>query len=369
MQPSSTMTTSSSADHGDDDSDLQRREEELEALLAVYGDKVVELVSHNPPHASDTSNNDSPWTRLRIHVASKVILELLMPEKYPSKEPPIPRIHAPPFLLHETDGHKLEQELMDLYTLDTEVAILWAEHCRSALVHLEEQQDDHHHYNEEEENWKQQPPAEKNATNSKSNSNQPSSNDEDLPRKETMTTTHITFVPANSRFGQPQRRFDAHVILDKTFRRTIYHGSPFHPPKAGPAELFLAHVASVECMEHVQWVLAELLLHDKKVAKASHNMFAYRFTTCSTLSSTKKDGCQHQQVISDNDDDGEKGSGSKLAALLELSKANNVLVLVSRWYGGVQLGPARFKYIASTARDVLQEHGFLMMTMEKGKKG
>ena len=37
--------------------------------------------------------------------------------------------------------------------------------------------------------------------------------------------------------------------------------------------------------------------------------------------------------------------------------ANNVLVVVSRWFGGVHLGPARFKYIANTARELLDACG------------
>ena len=108
----------------------------------------------------------------------------------------------------------------------------------------------------------------------------------------------------------------------------------------------IAHVCSVTCMEHVQWALAELLFNDKKVAKATHNMFAYRFTNDGTL-------------VSDNDDDGEKGSGSKIAALLELSHVENVLVVVSRWYGGTLLGPARFKWIAGVARDGLVQGGYI----------
>jgi Uncharacterized protein family UPF0029 len=321
-----TMTTSADDDNGDNgDDNCQRREEELEALLAVYGDK-LEL-----PH----NNHNGPW---RIRVASKVTLELLLPVAYPSKEAPTPRIHAPHFILNETDVHKLEQELVDMYSPDTEVAILWAEHCRSILLVEEDTREDDAY--EEEEDVHQQPAANDTVTN------QP---------EDTSTDTR-TFVPANARFGQPIRRFDARVIMDPAHRRTIYRGSPFHPPKAGPAELFLAHVASVESMSHVHWVLAELLFNDKKVAKASHNMFAYRFTPPAGGTD-----CE----VSDNDDDGEKGSGTKLAALLELSNATNVFVLVSRWYGGVQLGPARFKYIASTARDVLEEHGFLL---GKGKK-
>jgi putative IMPACT (imprinted ancient) family translation regulator len=40
----------------------------------------------------------------------------------------------------------------------------------------------------------------------------------------------------------------------------------------------------------------------------------------------------------DNDDDGEHGAGSKLAHLLQIRDETNVLVLVARWYGGIQLG-------------------------------
>lgn len=61
----------------------------------------------------------------------------------------------------------------------------------------------------------------------------------------------------------------------------------------------------------------------------------------------------------DNDDDGEKGSGAKLASLLQLSNVDNAMVIVSRWYGGTHLGPARFKHIASVARDGLVQAGFL----------
>ena len=63
--------------------------------------------------------------------------------------------------------------------------------------------------------------------------------------------------------------------------------------------------------------------------------------------------------MSDNDDDGESSSGAKLASLLELTGAQNVLVVVSRWYGGIHLGPARFKYIAATGRAMLEEAGML----------
>lgn len=53
----------------------------------------------------------------------------------------------------------------------------------------------------------------------------------------------------------------------------------------------------------------------------------------------------------------ESMAGQKLASLLELMGTNDVLVVVSRWFGGTLLGPVRFKYIANVARELLEACG------------
>jgi putative IMPACT (imprinted ancient) family translation regulator len=58
----------------------------------------------------------------------------------------------------------------------------------------------------------------------------------------------------------------------------------------------------------------------------------------------------------DNEDDGEDAAGSKLAYLLDMRKDENVLVVVSRWYGGTHLGPKRFAHIVNVARELLVQH-------------
>jgi putative IMPACT (imprinted ancient) family translation regulator len=52
------------------------------------------------------------------------------------------------------------------------------------------------------------------------------------------------------------------------------------------------------------------------------------------------------------DDDGETGAGDKLLYLLERMEVTNTLVVVTRWYGGIQLGPDRFKHITGVAKQV-----------------
>ena len=49
------------------------------------------------------------------------------------------------------------------------------------------------------------------------------------------------------------------------------------------------------------------------------------------------------------------------------------MIVVSRWYGGVHLGPDRFRIINETARDALVKGGFVQHSVQdhakrKGKK-
>ena len=43
--------------------------------------------------------------------------------------------------------------------------------------------------------------------------------------------------------------------------------------------------------------------------------------------------------------------------------AVNVVVVVSRWYGGIQLGPDRFKHINNVARTLLLSSGLVCYYM------
>ena len=62
-------------------------------------------------------------------------------------------------------------------------------------------------------------------------------------------------------------------------------------------------------------------------------------------------------MLQDCDDDGETHAGSRMLHLLEILDGQNVLVVVSRWYGGIQLGPDRFKHINNAARQVMELAG------------
>lgn len=78
-----------------------------------------------------------------------------------------------------------------------------------------------------------------------------------------------------------------------------------------------------------------------------YNKYAYRFK--------QKVNDKQTIVVHDNDDDGESAAGSKLAHLLEMRDDDGVLVVVSRWFGGIHLGPKRFAHIVNVAREMLIE--------------
>ena len=59
-------------------------------------------------------------------------------------------------------------------------------------------------------------------------------------------------------------------------------------------------------------------------------------------------------------DDGETAAGGRLLSLLELTGCMDVVVVVSRWYGGVLLGPDRFRIFNNVARKLLVECGHIV---------
>ncbi len=110
--------------------------------------------------------------------------------------------------------------------------------------------------------------------------------------------------------------------------------------------VFVAHLARVHSKQQVQCVL-DILMRDSRIARATHNIQAYRFVDPQTGA-----------LISDNDDDGEDAAGGRLAQLLQNMQVENVLVVVSRWFGGILLGPDRFRHINNAARLLIEEQAW-----------
>lgn len=135
----------------------------------------------------------------------------------------------------------------------------------------------------------------------------------------------------------------------------IIHGETLTDRKS----TFQPHLAIVVDKLQISAVMSKLY-ENKKIANATHNMLAYRIVPAHA--GPVYQGC---------DDDGETHAGSRMLHLLQVMNAENVLVVVSRWYGGIQLGPDRFKHINNCTRQILEANGFSREKEKKtaGKKG
>jgi len=130
-------------------------------------------------------------------------------------------------------------------------------------------------------------------------------------------------------------------VAPSTTSLMIYHSEPVIEKKS----VFISHFAVVTNLEEVQ-EFREFLLGDKKLARATHNIFCYRFSVPGTAI-----------VHADADDDGEAAAGGRLAEVVRLMNLPvGVAVMVSRWFGGVLLGPSRFAIICNVARSLLETH-------------
>jgi len=110
--------------------------------------------------------------------------------------------------------------------------------------------------------------------------------------------------------------------------------------------VFVGRACRITDPSQVPAVLS-ILMSDRRIARAAHPIInAWRCRVNSTL---------HQ----DNDDDGESAAGGRLAHLLQILDVEDVLVIVTRYFGGIHLGPDRFKHINQAARNALEVGGFL----------
>ncbi|ATZ51834.1 Bcyih1 [Botrytis cinerea B05.10] len=122
---------------------------------------------------------------------------------------------------------------------------------------------------------------------------------------------------------------------------------------------FIARCISVSSPTLAAQYIQHLLASDKKVRSATHNITAWRIKT--------PEGITYQ----DCDDDGESAAGGRVLHLMQLMDLWNVMVVVTRWYGGQKLGARRFAVINAVARDAFVRGGFVVEKGDgkEGKKG
>jgi len=128
--------------------------------------------------------------------------------------------------------------------------------------------------------------------------------------------------------------------------------------------IFVARACPVSSPAQAAAYISSLLASDKKLAKATHNITAYRIRSQPKRTADN----DRELVFQDCDDDGETAAGGRLLHLLQVTDVWGVLVVVSRWYGGVKLGPDRFQVISEVAREALVEGNWIERKGHKADK-
>ncbi|KAK2882504.1 hypothetical protein FQN49_000270 [Arthroderma sp. PD_2] len=140
-------------------------------------------------------------------------------------------------------------------------------------------------------------------------------------------------------------------------------------PAIEKKSIFVARAATVQSKEQAEQYLDHLLATEKKVASATHNITAWRIRQRQQTPNDQQQQPGRDTIVQDFDDDGETAAGGRLLHLMQLMDVWDVVVVVTRWYGGVKLGPDRFRIINAAARDALVKGRFeASQPSEKGKK-
>ncbi|CAH3155062.1 unnamed protein product [Porites lobata] len=301
---------------------LTEQIEEIEALSAIYGDDFLVIDEANRIYEIRVSNeNDSWWS---------ATLQFLLPPQYPAKVPPVFEIYSA--WMNEADMFEASDML---HTISREhqgeiVLYHWVEALRTFI---DEKFTDSQNKVDEQSNVDQIIETDK---------------DENIPTGEEVTDAQEdeTLFEESKKSDYSKSEVDTLKLIKSAKldeKPQIIHGEPFTDRKS----TFQAHLAHVVTQDQVRQVLEELK-ENRKINNATHNVMAYRIFID-----------DRNSYLHDCDDDGEAMAGSRLLHLLQILNVKNIVVIVTRWYGGILLGPDRFKHYNNCARDIMKVAGLV----------
>ncbi|MBN3283764.1 IMPCT protein, partial [Polyodon spathula] len=245
--------------------------------------------------------------------------QVILPSEYPTSAPPIYQLNAP--WLRGPERMELSNRLEESYVqnIGESILYLWVETIREFLVEKSHSADS-------------ESPVLKKTT-------------------EEVEDLEDDFSPG---FQLPKCQDQIQALallasegLEDEELPPIKHGEPITDRRS----TFQPHLAPVVTPKQVKMVLDKLYAN-RKIASATHNIHAYRIY------------CEDKQTfLQDCEDDGETAAGGRLLHLLQILDVRNVMVVVSRWYGGILLGPDRFKHINNCARNILVEENYIESTV------
>ncbi|KAH8598840.1 hypothetical protein B0O99DRAFT_683588 [Bisporella sp. PMI_857] len=106
---------------------------------------------------------------------------------------------------------------------------------------------------------------------------------------------------------------------------------------------FVARTVEVSSMAEAKSEIRKLLASDPSLAEATHNITAFRVPR------------DQGGVLEECNDDGESGGGKHILSLMQANNVVGVLLVVTRWYGGIMLGPDRWRLMTQVSNDALSQ--------------
>lgn len=110
---------------------------------------------------------------------------------------------------------------------------------------------------------------------------------------------------------------------------------------------FIARATTITEPSQRPHLLKALMTTHPHLKSASHNVWAYRIRPAESSISTNLREASH--------DDGENGAGDLLLRVMRETNAVDTLVVMTRWYGGIMLGPDRWRLMRNVVTSALSE--------------
>jgi hypothetical protein len=109
---------------------------------------------------------------------------------------------------------------------------------------------------------------------------------------------------------------------------------------------FQARCANVNNVKEARQLQSRMLNNDD-LLDATHNVLVYRIRSA------------NDKVIEKVDDDGERGAGRRIMKILQDNNIYNILLITSRWYGGIHLNDERWPLYEQVTVDALHSADYI----------
>ncbi|PBP25439.1 hypothetical protein BUE80_DR003854 [Diplocarpon rosae] len=124
--------------------------------------------------------------------------------------------------------------------------------------------------------------------------------------------------------------------------KPVRTGWTISTPITSKQSTFVARSISIANASEAKSALQALLSGNKELRDADHNISAWRVQGS-------------HGIIESSNDDGESGGGRYLLGLMQAENVVDVLLVVTRWYGGIMLGTDRWRIMSQVSRDAISQ--------------